>query len=163
LYTGLHALVIMTLLGQKMAARYELQPAWRERYAMDEYGVARLGKAVTRASASLPTLIMWALAPRQDQGMELVPLIALVVAASGLAAMLRLRTWGVMATAAVAVLVGVSATVAPHLGSLAVAGGDIPMSGLWQLLGAPGLAVALAVWAVLPLARPVLLGALRAR
>jgi hypothetical protein len=65
IYTVLHGIIVGALMGQKMSSRYELQSAWRERYGMDEYGVARLGKAVTRGAASLPTLIMWALAPRE--------------------------------------------------------------------------------------------------
>jgi hypothetical protein len=66
-YGGLHALVVIMLMGGKMAARYEMRQGWRERFAMDEYGVARLGKAVTRGAGALPTLILWALAPREPQ------------------------------------------------------------------------------------------------
>ena len=97
-------MILAALWGSKMAARYELQTEWRERYGMDEFGVARLGKAVTRGSASLPTLIMWALAPREDQGMlaQLLPTIAFLVGALGVAAILRLRTWGLLALGAAA-------------------------------------------------------------
>ena len=73
IYTGFHALIVGALWASKMAARYELQTGWRERYGMDEFGVTRLGKAVTRGSASLPTLIMWALAPREGQGLLAQP------------------------------------------------------------------------------------------
>src|SRR5881394_1299408 len=95
--TILHAVVILALMGSKMASRYELQPAWRERFAMDEYGVSRLGKAVTRASASLPTLIMWALGPGQGQGFQIAGFLAFMLGACGVAGMLRLRTWGALA------------------------------------------------------------------
>jgi len=54
IYTVLHVLIVLALMGQKMAARYEMQPAWREKYSMDEYGVARLGKAVTRGRGWWP-------------------------------------------------------------------------------------------------------------
>ena len=64
-FGGLHLLVIGMLAGAKMAARFDLQPGWRERYGMDEFGVARLRKTVTRASASLPSVILWALAPKE--------------------------------------------------------------------------------------------------
>ena len=59
----LHLFVIVALMGEKMAARYDLQAAWRERYKMDDFGVARLQKTITRSAASLPSLIIWALAP----------------------------------------------------------------------------------------------------
>jgi hypothetical protein len=107
IYAGLHGIVIAALMGNKMAARYELQTAWRERYGMDEYGVTRLGKAVTRGSASLPSLLMWALAPREGQSLlvQLLPAIAFMLGALGVAAVLKLRTWGLLALAAAAALV----------------------------------------------------------
>ena len=80
-----------------MASRYELQATWRERYAMDEFGVARLGKAVTRGAASLPTLIMWALAPREGDQMLLLGGLALLLAVGGLSGLVRLRSWGLLA------------------------------------------------------------------
>ena len=40
----LHLFVVVALMGEKMAARYDLQAAWRERYKMDDFGVARLQK-----------------------------------------------------------------------------------------------------------------------
>ena len=39
-----------------------------QRYKMDEFGVARLRKTVTRAAASLPSLILWALGPEGGRG-----------------------------------------------------------------------------------------------
>ena len=62
----LHLFVIVALMGEKMAARYDLQAAWRERYKMDDFGVARLQKTITRSAASLPSLIIWALAPKEE-------------------------------------------------------------------------------------------------
>ena len=86
IYTGLHALIVAALMG---AARWppatSCRPTWRERFGMDEFGVARLGKAVTRGSASLPTLIMWALAPREGQGLieQLLPTWLFLLGALG--------------------------------------------------------------------------------
>jgi len=106
-YGGLHGLVILMLGGPKMAARYDQQQAWRERYGMDEFGVDRLRKTVTRASASLPSVILWALAPKEPgQGMLVygVCAAAALLAVTGLGAVVRLRTWGVFALAAAATL-----------------------------------------------------------
>lgn len=104
-YTGLHGLVVLALLGPQMAARYDLQPAWRERYAMDEFGVARLRKAVTRASASLPSLILWALGPKDGQGAAVFALGLGAAALAGVAGLVRLRSWSipVLATSGAAI------------------------------------------------------------
>jgi len=98
LYGGLHAMIVGALMGTKMAARYDLQPGWRERFGMDEFGVLRLRKAVTRAAAALPSLILWALGPREGQGVTLL-VAALGLTTLGMHAILRLRTWGLVALA----------------------------------------------------------------
>jgi hypothetical protein len=103
IYGGLHGLVVLALAGKKMVERFDLQTAWRERYGMDEFGVDRLRKTVTRASASLPSVILWALAPKEPgQGMIVAGAIALasVLAIGGLGGVIRLRSWGVLALAA---------------------------------------------------------------
>jgi hypothetical protein len=151
-YTIMHGAVIALLMGAKMAANYELQPAWRERFSMDEYGVARLGKTVTRASASLPTLILWALAPRTGQAIALAAAAAVVVGACGLAGILRMRTWGAVALLAAGMIVGAGWLFTPGPDALAQA--DVPAAALWTTLGAPGLALGLLAWATLPLVRP---------
>jgi hypothetical protein len=121
---ALHGLVVGLLAGKKMAARYDEQPAWRERYGMDEYGVARLRKTVTRASASLPSVVIWALAPKQPGEGMLVALATLVGAGLvvvGLQAVVRLRTWGVLALgAATAILAGAGLAGLPPFDALTV-------------------------------------------
>jgi hypothetical protein len=116
-YGLLHGLVVLMLSGGKMAERYDLQPAWRERYAMDEFGVARLRKTVTRASASLPSVILYALAPKEPgQAVFAVATFAAgVLAVAGLASLVRVRTWGLVALAgaALALFVG-GASAYPH-------------------------------------------------
>jgi hypothetical protein len=163
IYGGVHGLVVLALAGKKMAERFDLQPAWRERYGMDEFGVARLRKTVTRASASLPSVILWALAPKEPgQGMIVAALalfsgLALV---GGLRGVLRLRTWGMAAlgAAALALAVGGAAGLAAlgpprelpgRLDVLVLASGHLPRaltgeaSGLIALLGAAFVATAL--------------------
>jgi hypothetical protein len=105
LYGGLHAVVLAMLAGPHMVSRFEMQAVWRERYGMDEFGVARLGRVVTRTSAALPSVIMWALAPREGQGAWLVSGPAVVCALCGLMGVLRLRTWGIVSLAASAALI----------------------------------------------------------
>ena len=67
IFGGLHGLIALCLAGEKMAARFDAQPAWRERWKLDEEGVIRVRKSVTRAASSLPAVIMFALAPRQGE------------------------------------------------------------------------------------------------
>jgi len=156
IYTGMHLLILAALWGSKMAARYELQDEWRQRYGMDDFGVARLGKAVTRGSASLPTLIVWALAPREGQGLvdQLLPTLLFLLGALGVAAILRLRTWGLLALGAAA---GLALAVTLLTPSMAVfAGGyNLPLPSLWQTLGSPLLAVGWGALAILPFAQPI--------
>jgi hypothetical protein len=108
IYGGLHVLIIVMLMGSKMAALYDMQSGWRQRYGMDEFGVIRLRKAVTRASAALPSLILWAFAPPNQEGGGLAITMAVLLTVVGLRGLVRLRTWGVLALggAGAAVLVG---------------------------------------------------------
>jgi hypothetical protein len=88
----MHGLIAACLLGERMAAHYEAKLEWRQRWNLDDQGVVRIQRSVTRAAASLPTLIMWALAPREGAA---VGVLALGVV--GVVGLLRGRTWGVLA------------------------------------------------------------------
>jgi hypothetical protein len=104
-FGGLHLFVAIALMGKKMAARYDLQEAWRARYKIDEYGVARLRKAVTSAAASLPSMIMWVLGPKEE-GLAAVGAVgALVLVVAGLRGLIKMRSWGVLSLAGAGVLV----------------------------------------------------------
>jgi hypothetical protein len=106
IYGGLHGLVVVLLLGKRMSALYDLQEDWRKRFGMDEHGVARLRKTVTRTAASLPSVILWALGPKdpgQGMGHTLFAIGLGVLAVGGLGAVLRMRTWGLLAIASAAV------------------------------------------------------------
>jgi hypothetical protein len=138
IYGALHALVVLPLAGKSMAAQYDFQESWRQRYRMDELGVARLRKTITRSAASLPSLILWALGPKEGQGM-LLSLAALGLTIVGLNGVVRLRTWGWLAVAGAAGM----AIASDHLGGLSA----------FELAG-PRLASALLITAVLPFVLP---------
>jgi hypothetical protein len=66
---------------------------------MDEHAVQRLGRSVIRAGVSLPMVLIYGLAPKQPAAMAL-SLAAFVVAGLGLHALVKMRTWGVLAIGA---------------------------------------------------------------
>jgi hypothetical protein len=111
---------------------------------MDDNAVNRLGKAVMRAGASLPYLIVAGLAPRQGMGFDLLAILGLGLGVAGLAAIVRLRTWGLFALAA-----GAGATLA----SIAGSGPDSTLGGWFA--PAPWFAAALLSAAVIPFAAPI--------
>jgi hypothetical protein len=149
IYGLLHGLIVLPLAGKSMAVRYDLQEDWRKRYRMDELGVARLRKTITRSAASLPSLILWALGPKEPgQGM-LLALATLALAAVGFRGLVRLRTWGWAA-------VGVSALVALVGGPLwatASATTAAAAAGFFAFAG-PDLATCFLLAAALPFALP---------
>jgi len=102
-----HAIIGFGLIGPDAAAFYDGRRDWRERLKMDENAVNRLGKAVTRAGASLPYLVIAALQPRDDSGYSLTAL-ALGLGVVGLAGVVRTRTWGLFALGGAAVALAVS-------------------------------------------------------
>jgi hypothetical protein len=152
----LHLFVIVALMGEKMAARYDMQAAWRERYKMDDFGVARLQKTITRSAASLPSLIIWALAPKEE-GMAFA---ALALAVTGVWGLIRLRSWGVLSLGAAGVLVAAGG----HLGRFACSwpcgglglregvAGMTPDASLFLMTFSPTLAFVLLAAAVIPFA-----------
>ena len=83
-----HALFALLLSGKSMAAHYEGRLEWRARFHLDEEGVSRLRKTVTRTASSMPALVLFALAPRQDAGGAAL----LACAAIGLSMLLVGRT-----------------------------------------------------------------------
>lgn len=101
----MHGVVALCLAGEKMAATFDAKPAWRERWKLDDQGVIRVRKSVTRAASSLPGLIMFALAPRQDQQM-LLGWAAFALVIAGFGGVLANRTYGVMTLLAGSVLTG---------------------------------------------------------
>jgi hypothetical protein len=95
-----HLAISLLLWGDAVASAFDGQLAWRERFHLDENATHRLGRAVIRASVSLPFMLLYALAPRQDQSMTALATLAL--AGAGTWAILRMRTWGILALAGAA-------------------------------------------------------------
>jgi hypothetical protein len=99
----MHGLMSVLLQGEKMAALFDAKPEWREKWKLDEQGVIRVRKSVTRAASSLPALILFALAPRQDQSLYglasfdaiTLTLVGLVVV-SLVSLLVSRRTWAVL-------------------------------------------------------------------
>lgn len=87
-----HGLIILLLQGSKMIEAYEGQSGWRERYKLDEVGVAKVRNAVTRAATGLPTLIMIMLVPRETPS----GMLWLGVALLGVLGVLTMRSYGVL-------------------------------------------------------------------
>jgi hypothetical protein len=120
----MHALVSVCLAGEKMAAAFDAKPEWRARWKLDDQGVLRVRRSVTRAASSLPALIMFALAPRENAGSFSVgwDFTAILLGALAIAALIglltSLRTWTVLTLAAVGLAVLV------HLGTSSTAISD---------------------------------------
>ena len=135
---GFHGVACLVLLGDDAASAFDGRRDWRERLHMDENAVNRLGKAVMRAGASLPYLIVAGLAPRQSLD---VGSLALLLAVLGLGATLHLRTWGLFVMAGAAALSWVS-------------GGGTAFTTL-GLPAVPWIGAALLTAALLPFAAPI--------
>lgn len=103
---AMHALIYLPLLGHRMADQYENQQGWRQRFNLDDYGVARVKRAVHGAATALPTMIFYTLAPKQDQAAMLGLLLLTSIGVFGL---LRMRFWGVLTLAGAGVWALVSA------------------------------------------------------
>lgn len=136
-WAGSNALVSLLLAGESMAIAFDGREDWRRRFHLDDNGVERLGKSVTRAGMSLPWLLLYVLLPRPGEAAMLVPL---ALAGAGVFGLLRARTWGLLALGGAA-----AATTA----QLAVAPGPMWQSGV--------LAALLLAAAVVPFARPIFL------
>jgi hypothetical protein len=134
---GGHLALGIGLLGDEAAAFYDGRKDWRERWKMDQNAVNRLGKAIMRAGASIPYLIVAGLGPK---GGMAVGLAALLLGVAGFSGLVRLRTWGLLLLGAGAIVSAANPGVAWH---------DVSGPAAW-------LAAALLGAAVLPFFRPML-------
>lgn len=142
-YGATHLAVSLMLWGKGAAASFDGRTDWRERFHIDENGVHRLGRAVIRATVSLPYIVIYALAPKQ--GMDLAGVAALALAGTGLWGLIKMRTWGLFALggAAAALIAGIASApfsaftsdqvMSPELaaaaGLVAAVGAIIPFAG----------------------------------
>jgi hypothetical protein len=151
---GTHLAATVFLWGEAMSQPYDGQAAWREKFHMDDSAVQRLGRSVIRAGVSLPFILLYAFMPKPepaDAASTAVALAAVVLAATGLRGLIRLRTWGVLALGAAGALI--LAIASAHAAS-AVASGGLGALGPWILR--PALAGGLMLSAVAPFVRPIL-------
>jgi hypothetical protein len=97
---GTHLAATLMLWGNTMAGPYDGQTAWREKLHMDDNAVQRLGRSVIRAGVSLPLILIYALAPKPETASIVMSIMGLVLAGLGLRALVKLKTWGVLALGA---------------------------------------------------------------
>lgn len=90
-----HGIIVVFLQGQILTEEFDAKPDWRRALGIDEKSVIRVRHSVTRAAASLPGLIMIALAP--SDGSEGLFVATLALFGVGIYGLLRLRTFGVLA------------------------------------------------------------------
>ena len=135
IWAGSNAAVSILLAGESMSLAFDGRQDWRRRFHLDENGVERLGKSVTRVGMSLPWLLLYVLLPRPAEAAVLIPL---ALAGAGMVGLLRARVWGLLA---------IGAASATTTAQLAIAPGPTPLVGV--------LAAALLAAAVIPFARPM--------
>jgi hypothetical protein len=95
-----HLLVTLMLSGEAMSTPYDGQLAWRERFHLDDNAVHRLGRAVIRLATWLPFILAWAFSRDTGMGGEVAGLGLLAIVGLGTRAIVRGRTWGVLAIGA---------------------------------------------------------------
>lgn len=140
---GTHLAATLMLWGETMSESYDGQTAWREKLHMDEGAVQRLGRSVIRAGVSLPFVLLYALAPKPGSAEIIAGVAALLLAGLGLRALVRLRTWGVLAIGGAGALM-----VAMSLGEMATHADAFALR--------PALAGALLISAAMPWVAPAL-------
>lgn len=99
-YGATHGIILLFLQGKQLTTEFDAKPGWRKALGLDENGVQRVRATVTRAAATLPTLILMALAPREGSEGLLVAALGLF----GIWGLLRARTVGAIALLAAAPL-----------------------------------------------------------
>ena len=87
-----------------MSEPYDGQTAWREKLHMDDNAVQRLGRSVIRAGVSLPFVLLYALAPKPEAALDVLVARSRSPRRLGFRALVRLKTWGVLALGAAGAL-----------------------------------------------------------
>ena len=127
-----HALIAFSLLGPKMSAVFEGRTDWRTRWNLDDNGVLKVQRAVTRAASSLPSLIMFIFAPREG-ATALLTLGTLGVL--GMVGLLKGRTWGLLVLGATGVATIATSIAMPPSFAAQAAAAPIPLSMLGYISG----------------------------
>ena len=122
-----HLAVVLLLSGNAITLRYDGRTDWRERMNIDDRGYQRLGDLFTNLGGSLPYVAFYAFSPRQS----VLAILAGLLALAGGAALLRVRSWGLLALGGASVMLGVEAATSTH-----------PLAG--------ALAAGLLAWVILP-------------
>jgi hypothetical protein len=135
-YGGTHALISLVLWGGAMARAFDGRKEWRERFHLDEPATHRLGKAIIRVGISLPYVVMYALAPREDAGAAMIAAAAALLATAGLFGLVRMRSWGVFALAGASLvtlvsLAGLATPIVPFAGGYGI---NVLLSGVTAAL-----------------------------
>jgi hypothetical protein len=141
---GTHLVATLLLWGNAMSGPYDGQTAWREKLHMDENAVQRLGRSVIRAGVSLPFVLLYALMPKPTVESAVLSIVAMLLAGFGFHALVKARTWGLLAMGFAGALL------------VTLAGTDLWMgsSGLYALR--PALGGLLLVAAAVPFALPMM-------
>lgn len=141
---GTHLAATLMLWGGAMSQPYDGQTAWREKFHMDESAVQRLGRSVIRAGVSLPFVLLYAFAPKPESGSMVMSLLALALAGVGFGALVKLKTWGVLALGAAGALM------------IALAGADMAAGAGPVALLRPALAGSMLLSATTPFLAPIM-------
>lgn len=127
LFVGVtHLLIVLSLMGEGMAAHYEHSEKTQERWNFQEESLVLMRRAVKSAGSTIPFLILYALAPRG----ELLGLFALGLGLAGLWGLVKGRTWSIFAlggAGAIALADGLGLLGAPTTGYLMLQTDGTPM------------------------------------
>ncbi len=144
-----HLLVVLCLMGEGMAAKYEYSEKTAERWNFQEDSIALMRRGVKSAGSTLPLLILYALAPRG----EWMQWTLLGVGLIGFFGLIRAKTWGPMllgATGLVCLLDGLGVFGPPTIGFMVLGPDTLP-----ALYGKAGIFAGATMLVMLPFIGPM--------
>ncbi len=144
-YALTHLAITGAMWGNGMSRSFDGRKEWRERFHLDESATNRLGKSVIRVGVSLPYVVLFALAPREDAALALLG-GGMVMA--GAWALTRMRSWAIPAFGAGAIAMLIASASEPSVVALT---GDVAINLDLVALGAIGFTMA----ALAPFVTPV--------
>lgn len=144
-----HLLVVLCLMGEGMAAKYEYSERASERWNLQEDSMALMRRAVKSAGSTLPLLIIYALGPRG----EWMQLSLLATGVLGFVGLVRGKSWGPMllgATGLVCLLDGLGVFGSPTIGFFMLGPDTLP-----ALYGRAGVFAGATMLVMLPFVGPM--------